>query len=138
MIFPCFSSILFPKYGLRWLQIFPTLPLHSCVAATMFAIVDIAGFQEMVKEGDTLCVPRLPEEEGKKVVFGNVLLLSKGGEDVSIGSPYVSGASVEANIVSHDRDEKVRVFRMRRRKRFSRLKGHRQLCTNIEIVKIVG
>lgn len=100
----------------------------------MFAIVDIAGFQEKVSAGDTLTVPLQDAEKGKKVVFGNVLLLSD-GDLLTVGAPFIEGASVEAEVVEHGRDDKIRVVRMRRRKRFTRVKGHRQDHT---VIKILG
>lgn len=103
----------------------------------MFAIVDIGGFQEKVSEGDTLTVPLQDAEKGKKLTFGNVMLLSM-GDDVQIGMPFLDGVSVEAEVVEHGRGEKIRVVKMRRRKRFRRVKGHRQHETTIKIVGIVG
>ncbi|MBU2213792.1 50S ribosomal protein L21 [Patescibacteria group bacterium] len=102
----------------------------------MFAIVDIAGFQEKVSEGDSLRVPTLCEEPGKKVIFDKVLLLVKSSSDVTIGTPTVSGASVEAKVVEHGKGDKIRVFKMKKRKRYRRVHGHRQGFTDIEIVKI--
>jgi large subunit ribosomal protein L21 len=100
----------------------------------VFAIVEIAGFQEKVSAGDTLTVPLQDAEKGKKVVFGNVLMLSD-GDSLSIGAPFVKGVSVEAEVVEHGRGDKIRVFKMRRRKRLRRTKGHRQDHT---VIKIVG
>jgi len=102
----------------------------------MFAIVDIAGFQEKVSEGDSLRVPTLSEEPGKKVIFDKVFLLAKSDSDVKIGTPTVSGASVEAKVVEHGKGDKIRVFKMKKRKRYRRTFGHRQGFTDIEILKI--
>jgi len=102
----------------------------------MFAIVDIAGFQEKVSEGEKLRVPLLSEEAGKKIIFKNVYLVSKGKGDVKIGTPYVSGAAVEAKVLEHGKSKKIRVFKMKRRKRYRRVKGHRQDYSDIEITKI--
>lgn len=101
----------------------------------MFAVVNIAGFQEMVKEGQTIKVPHLDAEKGKKVVFKDVLLMGK-GDDLTFGSPMINGATVEVEVVSHGRADKVRVVRMRRRKRFRRVKGHRQQFTEVKVTKI--
>ncbi|MBT3835080.1 50S ribosomal protein L21 [Candidatus Peribacteria bacterium] len=101
----------------------------------MFAVVDIAGKQEKVTEGMVLNVPSLSEEEGAKVVFDNVLLLSK-NDDTTIGSPYVSGSSVEAKVIGNGKDDKVEVFKMKHRKRYRIKQGHRQGHTKIEITKI--
>ncbi|MBU0766219.1 50S ribosomal protein L21 [Patescibacteria group bacterium] len=104
----------------------------------MFAIVDIAGFQEKVSEGDSLRVPTLGGEPGKKVTFDKVLLLVKSESDIKIGTPTVAGASVEAKVIEHGKGDKIRVFKMKKRKRYRRVHGHRQGYTDIEIVKIVA
>jgi large subunit ribosomal protein L21 len=102
----------------------------------MFAIVDIAGFQEKVTAGKKLQVARLAAELGSKVTFDKVLLVS--GDTVTVGAPHVPGASVEAKVLAHTRGEKIRVVKQRRRKRYRRVKGHRQDYTEIEIVKIAS
>ena len=113
----------------------PYSPMHFD-PISMFAIVSIAGFQEKVSEGETLEVPLQDAEKGKKLTFDQVLLIAKDGGEVVIGQPFVSGASIEAKVVEHGRDDKIRVFRMRRRKRFQKTRGHRQDFTTIEVVKI--
>jgi len=102
----------------------------------MFAVVTIAGFQEKVKVGDTLTVPLLDAEKDKKMVFSDVMMLVKDGGDMVLGSPFIDGASVEVKIIGHGRDQKIRVFRMRRRKRFIRTKGHKQQHTIVEVTAI--
>ncbi|PIQ76576.1 50S ribosomal protein L21 [Candidatus Peregrinibacteria bacterium CG10_big_fil_rev_8_21_14_0_10_49_24] len=102
----------------------------------MFAVVDIAGFQEKVSEGDKLRVPTLQAEEGNSVTFDKVLMLVKGDSDMKIGTPYVSGAAVEVKVMGHGRGDKIRVFSMKRRKRYRRVYGHRQGYTDIEVTKI--
>ena len=102
----------------------------------MFAIVDIAGFQEKVIEGMKLRVPTLVGEPGAAVKFEKILLLAKSKDDVSVGKPYVPGANVDAKILAHGKGEKIRVFKMRRRKRYRRTHGHRQGYTEIEVVGI--
>ena len=104
----------------------------------MFAIVDIAGFQEKVQEGMKLRVPSLDAEEGKIVTFDKVLLLANSDEDVKIGTPTVSGASVDVKVINHDRDDKIRVFKMKRRKRYRKTQGHRQGFTFVEVMKITA
>lgn len=104
----------------------------------MFAIVSIAGFQERVRVGSLLRVPSLSSEKGTTVTFKDVFLLSKDGGEVVLGKPLVLGASIEATVVDHGRDDKIRIFKMRRRKRYMRTKGHRQGFTRIQITKITG
>ena len=104
----------------------------------MFAVVSIAGFQERVAEGDTLDVPLLGSEQGKTVTFKDVLLLAKDGGDLVLGKPFVTGATVEAKVLGDGRTDKIRVYRMRRRKRFQKTRGHRQGFTKIQITKITA
>ncbi|MFA5273745.1 MAG: 50S ribosomal protein L21 [Candidatus Peribacter sp.] len=102
----------------------------------MFAVVKIAGFQEKVEEGMKLKVPSLDQEPGSSVTFKDVLLTAKTEDDVSVGTPVLSGASVEAKVLAHGKGDKIRVYKMRRRKRYRRLHGHRQGFTEIEVTKI--
>ncbi len=102
----------------------------------MFAIVDIAGFQEKVSVGDKLHVQLQDAQEGSTLTFSSVFLVSKDGGDVVVGVPTVDGASVEVKVLKHGRDAKIRVFKMRRRKRYMRLLGHRQNYTEIEVTGI--
>ncbi len=101
----------------------------------MFAIVDIAGTQEKVEKGMKLKVPSQDGDAGKALKFEKVLLIAD-GEDVRIGAPLVKGASVAAKIVGHGRGEKVRIQKFMRRKRYRRVKGHKQGYTEIEITGI--
>jgi len=102
----------------------------------MFAVVNIAGFQEKVSVGDTLQVPLQDAKEKAKVTFDDVLMVVSDAGDLTLGSPLVKGASVEAEVVSHGRADKVTVFKFRRRKRYMRTKGHKQDFTTIAIKKI--
>lgn len=104
----------------------------------MFAIVEIAGFQEKAEKGMKLHIPRLAGEVGAPVTFEKVFLLVKGDDDVRVGKPTLAGTAVEAKILSHGKDDKIRVFKMRRRKRYRRLKGHRQQYTEIEVTGITA
>lgn len=101
----------------------------------MFAIVDIAGFQEKVSVGDKLHIQLQDAKEGDKLTFSNVLMISNNG-DLTIGTPSVQGASVEVKVLGHGRDAKIRVFKHKRRKRYMRLFGHRQHFTEIEVTGI--
>jgi len=103
----------------------------------MFAIVEIAGKQYKVSEKDTLEVDRLPEEKGS-ITFDKVLLYSKDDKDVQVGTPYLNGASIKAEIVERKRGEKIRVFKIKPKKRYQRTIGHRRDLTVIEIVSISG
>ncbi|MDD5041678.1 MAG: 50S ribosomal protein L21 [Candidatus Peribacteraceae bacterium] len=102
----------------------------------MFAVVKIAGFQEKVSEGMKLKVPTLNAEPGATVTFKDVLLTADGENAIAVGTPVVSGASVQAKVLAHGQGDKVRVYKMRRRKRYRRLHGHRQGFTEIEVTKV--
>lgn len=103
----------------------------------MFAILDIAGIQEMAEEGKTLSIPLQMAKEGESIRFDRVLMLSD-ATTVTIGTPFVSGASVEVTVVRHGRDPKVRIQKFQRRKRYRRVKGHRQDFTEVRIGKITA
>lgn len=98
----------------------------------MYAIVNIAGQQLKVEKDQHLFVNRLPNKEGDKVTFDDVLLVDNDGK-VSVGAPAVSGAKVTAKVVEHLKGDKVKVFKKKRRKGYQTLNGHRQLLTKITI-----
>lgn len=104
----------------------------------MFAIADVAGFQEKLSEGDKLFVPTLKAEEGKTVKFETVYLIAKSDSDVAVGTPTITGASVEVKVLGHGRTDKIRVFKMKRRKRYRRTYGHRQGYTEIQVMKVTA
>jgi large subunit ribosomal protein L21 len=101
----------------------------------MFAVVDISGQQFKVSPAERVCVPRRSEKAGETVTFDRVLLISN-DKDVKIGNPIVKGATVKAKILSHPKDEKVTVFKKKRRKGYRLLRGHRQQYTEVEITTI--
>jgi large subunit ribosomal protein L21 len=101
----------------------------------MYAIVDIAGKQFKVEKDQKLYVHRLAEEEGKSVNFDEVLLVDNDGK-VTVGAPNVKGASVKAKILNHLKDDKVIVFKKKRRKGYRVKNGHRQYLTQIQIEDI--
>jgi large subunit ribosomal protein L21 len=101
----------------------------------MFAVVEIAGKQYKVSANDTISVPSLNEKPGTKVKFDRVLLLG-GDTKITVGHPLVAGASVSAEVVGDGRDEKVIVFKKKKRKGYRLKRGHRQGHTNIKITAI--
>ncbi len=103
----------------------------------MFAIVEIAGQQFKVAKDQKVFVHRLSTEEGKKVSFDNVLMLSDGNK-VTIGAPAIDGAQVGAKVIKHLKGDKVIVFKKKRRKGYRVKNGHRQALTEIVIESIVG
>ncbi|HTX18811.1 MAG TPA: 50S ribosomal protein L21 [Bacteroidota bacterium] len=101
----------------------------------MFAVVEIAGMQYKVNPSEKLYVPRLENEVGTDVKFDKVLLLSD-DKAVKVGSPTVTGASVSAKILAHVKDEKIVVFKKKKRKGYRVKRGHREQYTHIEITSI--
>jgi large subunit ribosomal protein L21 len=101
----------------------------------MYAIVSIAGQQFKVEKGKKVFVHRLPGVVGDEVNFDKVLLISR-DEKTDVGSPYLPDAVVSAQILSHDRGDKVLVFKKKRRKGYQKLNGHRQDFTQILIEEI--
>ena len=101
----------------------------------MNAVVEISGKQFKVSKDSKLYVHRLDAKEGSKVSFENVLLLDN-GKKLIVGTPNVQGASVEAKVVKHLKDDKVIVFKKKRRKGYRVKNGHRQSLTEIIIEKV--
>ena len=100
----------------------------------MFAIVNIKGKQYRITENQKVFVPKLSEEIGKKVNFSDVLMVSNDDESVKVGTPILK-MNVEATVLNHVKDDKVIVFKKKRRKGYKRTRGHRQQYTEIEITK---
>ena len=98
----------------------------------MYAVVEIQGSQFKVEKDQKLFVNRLDAKEGSKVSFDNVLLVDD-GKKVQVGKPNLSGKSVEAKVIAHKKDDKVIVFKKKRRKGYKVKNGHRQAITEIII-----
>jgi large subunit ribosomal protein L21 len=103
----------------------------------MFAVIKTGGKQHRVSADDVITVGKLEGDAGAKITFGEILAIGS-GDDISIGAPFVSGASVAAEIVEHARGEKVIAFKKRRRQNSKRKRGHRQDYTIIKIVGLSG
>ena len=101
----------------------------------MFAVVDISGQQFKVTENTKYYVPKLTNESESEITFPNVLLYSD-DSGVKIGSPYVNGVTVTAKVLGHLKDDKVIVYKKKRRTGYDKFNGHRQKLTHIEITKI--
>jgi large subunit ribosomal protein L21 len=101
----------------------------------MNAIVEISGKQFKVKKDSKLFVHRVQGKEGEKITFDNVLMLDNGSK-ITVGSPNIKGASVQAKILKHLKDDKVIVFKKKRRKGYRVKNGHRQFLTEILIEKV--
>ena len=103
----------------------------------MYAVIKTGGKQYRVSAGEKLKVEQIPADIGAEIVLSEVLLLAN-GEDLTLGTPLISGAAVTAKVVSHGRGEKVHIYKMRRRKHYRKSQGHRQNYTEIEIVGITS
>jgi len=105
----------------------------------MKAVIKTGGKQYLVSEGEVLAIEKLPEEAGAKITIPDVLMVSDDeGQDIKLGAPVVEGAKVEAEVVEQVKADKIRVFKMRRRKRYRKTQGHRQKLTQIKITKITS
>jgi large subunit ribosomal protein L21 len=98
----------------------------------MYAVIKTGGKQYKVAAGETLRVERLTADVGSDITLDQVLAIGSGA-DLVAGAPLVAGASVTASVVSHGRHDKVRIFKMRRRKHYQKRQGHRQNFTEIRI-----
>ena len=101
----------------------------------MYAIIESCGRQYKVAEGDVVFFEKLEAEEGKKVTFDKVVLVSDDGK-VQVGNPYVKGVKVEGKVVSHGKHKKIIVFKMKAKKNERTKQGHRQPYTKVEITSI--
>ncbi len=101
----------------------------------MYAIIESCGKQYKVAEGDVVFFEKLDAEEGKKVTFDKIVLVSDNGK-VQVGTPYVKGVKVEGKVISHGKGKKIIVFKMKPKKNYRRKQGHRQPYTKVEITTI--
>ncbi len=101
----------------------------------MYAVIKTGGKQYRVSAGEKLKVEQMPADVGAEVVLDQVLAVGS-GETLTMGTPLVSGARVTAKVLNHGRGDKVRIFKMRRRKHYRKTQGHRQNYTEIEILGI--
>ncbi|MEE8436277.1 MAG: 50S ribosomal protein L21 [bacterium] len=99
----------------------------------MYAIIKSGSRQYQVRPESIIEVNRLPLEEGASFETDQVLLVDQDGQDIQIGSPFVSGAKVRGKVLSHLRGRKVIVFKFKRRKNYKRTRGHRQELTKVLI-----
>ena len=103
----------------------------------MYAVIKTGGKQYRVVAGEKLKIEQIPADIGSEVVLDQVLMVAN-GDDVTMGTPLVGGATVKAKVVSHGRGEKVHIYKMRRRKHYRKSQGHRQNYTEIEILGIAA
>jgi len=102
----------------------------------MYAVIRTGGKQYRVAPGDTLRVELLAAEAGSQVSLGDVLLVAE-GENITVGTPTVANARVNATVQQHGRGEKILIIKFRRRKHYRRRQGHRQHYTLVRIDEIL-
>ena len=103
----------------------------------MYAVIKTGGKQYRVAAGEKIKVEQIPAEVGTQITIDQVLMVGE-GDAVKIGAPLVAGASVSATVLSQGRHDKVRIFKMRRRKHYQKHQGHRQNYTELQIEAIAG
>ncbi len=101
----------------------------------MYAVIKAGGKQYRIKVGEKLKVERFDAEAGSELVIDQVLMVAD-GDNVAMGTPLVEGAKVNAKVVGQGRHDKIRIFKMRRRKHYQKHQGHRQNYTEIQITGI--
>jgi large subunit ribosomal protein L21 len=101
----------------------------------MYAVIRTGGKQYKVAAGEKIKVEQIAADVGQEVVIDQVLAVGNGAE-LKVGAPCVPGANVKATVVAHGKHDKVRIFKMRRRKHYQRHGGHRQQFTELEIGSI--
>lgn len=101
----------------------------------MYAIIESCGKQYKVAEGDVVFFEKLDSEEGKKVSFDKVVLLSD-GKKVEVGAPYVKDVKVEGKVVENGKAKKIIIYKYKAKKNYRRTQGHRQPYTKVEITSI--
>jgi large subunit ribosomal protein L21 len=103
----------------------------------MYAVIKSGGKQYRVEAGKPVRIESLAADVGTSVAFEEVLLVGS-GDGVKIGAPLLSGATVKGTVLAHGRGEKVRIFKLRRRKHYQKSQGHRQNYTEVRIDDITG
>ena len=103
----------------------------------MYAVIESGGKQHRVVEGETLKLEKIEVAPGETIEFDKVLMVGE-GEGVNIGTPYVAGGKVTAEVVAQGRHKKVKIVKFRRRKHSMKQAGHRQWYTEVKITGIKG
>ena len=101
----------------------------------MYAVIESGGKQHRVEEGEVLKLEKLDVATGDKVDFDKVLMVGE-GESAKIGTPYVEGSWVTAEVLNHGRGDKVKIIKFNRRKHHRKQQGHRQWYTEVKITGI--
>ena len=98
----------------------------------MYAVIKTGGKQYRVAPGEKIKIEQIPADVGSQITLDQVLMVAE-GESVKVGNPLLAGAKVMATVLSHGRGEKVRIFKLRRRKHYQKTQGHRQNYTEIRV-----
>ena len=101
----------------------------------MYAVIESCGKQYKVAQGDVVFFEKLDAEEGKKVTFDKVILVSN-DKKVEVGAPYVKGVKVEGKVLANGKAKKILVYKYKAKKNYRRTQGHRQPYTKVEITSI--
>ena len=101
----------------------------------MFAVLNTGGKQYKVSQGDLIEVEKLESNTGDTITLDQVLMVGE-GEKIEVGSPYVSGCKVKGEVMEQGKGSKIIVFKKKRRKKYRRKNGHRQLFTQLKIIEI--
>ena len=103
----------------------------------MYAVIKTGGKQYRVAAGEKLKIEQIPADIGAEIVLDQVLLVAD-GDNLKMGRPLLAGATVQAKVLAQGRHDKVRIFKLRRRKHYQKHQGHRQNFTEIQITGISG
>ena len=101
----------------------------------MYAVFQSGGKQHRVSEGQIVRLEKLEIETGVEIIFDEILMVAN-GEDIQVGTPFVDGATIKAEIVEHGRGDKIKIVKFRRRKHYRKQQGHRQWFTDVKITAI--
>jgi len=102
----------------------------------MVAVIEIGGNQFIVKKGDIIDVDNQNAKIWSKIKVSPLLISSEDGKDIKVGTPMVADSTVELKVIEDFKDEKIRVFKMKSKKRYSRTKGFRAAKTKLEVLAI--
>lgn len=102
----------------------------------MYAVFKLSGFQFRAEEGAVLQVPRQDGKKGDKLEIPEVLLVNQ-GDDTKVGTPFVDGAKIQAELIGHGQADKIRIYKYKRRTKYRKTQGHRQDYSEVKINKIV-
>ncbi|OYU27821.1 MAG: 50S ribosomal protein L21 [Burkholderiales bacterium PBB2] len=103
----------------------------------MYAVIKTGGKQYKVAAGEKIKVEQIAADVGQEIVIDQILAVGNGAE-LKVGTPLVAGASITATVVAHGKHDKVRIFKLRRRKHYKKSQGHRQTYTELQISVVNG